>query len=130
VLVDSNIIIYAARPEDKVLRRFFAQQLPAVSIISRVEVLGYHKLTEAARKQLEALFDSLRVLPITHGIVERAIHLRQQRKLSLGDALIAGTALESHLTLVTRNTDDFRWIDGLALLDPFQDRLPQAEQNE
>ena len=130
MLVDSNIIIYAARPEDKVLRRFFAQQLPAVSVISRVEVLGYHKLTEAARKQLEALFDSLRVLPITHEIVERAIHLRQQRKLSLGDALIAGTALETHLTLVTRNTDDFRWIDGLALLDPFQDRLPQAGQNE
>jgi predicted nucleic acid-binding protein len=48
-----------------------------------------------------------------------AVQLRQQRKISLGDALIAGTAIVHGRTLVTRNTDDFAWIDGLALLNPF-----------
>jgi predicted nucleic acid-binding protein len=41
------------------------------------------------------------------------------RKLSLGDALVAGTALAHERTLVTRNTDDSKWIAELTLLDPF-----------
>jgi predicted nucleic acid-binding protein len=126
MLVDSNIIIYAVRAEDTILRPFFAQNLPKVSIISRIEVLGYHKLTDDVRKRLEALFNWLRPLPLTDRIVEKAIQLRQQRKLSLGDALIAGTALENRLTLVTRNIRDFSWIDGLVLLDPFHDPLPNT----
>jgi predicted nucleic acid-binding protein len=30
--------------------------------------------------------------------------------MSLGDALVAGTALVHRLTLVTRNVEDFHWI--------------------
>ena len=39
--------------------------------------------------------------------------------MTLGDALVAGTALAHDLTLVTRNTSDFDWISDLSLLDPF-----------
>jgi len=39
--------------------------------------------------------------------------------MTLGDAIIAGTALAYRLTLMTRNTDDFRWIAELKLLNPF-----------
>jgi toxin FitB len=39
--------------------------------------------------------------------------------MTLGDAIIAGTALVYELTLVTRNIDDFRWIAELNLLNPF-----------
>jgi predicted nucleic acid-binding protein len=39
--------------------------------------------------------------------------------MSLGDALVAGTALAHGLTLVTRNVEDFHWIQGLSLLNPF-----------
>lgn len=46
MLIDSNIIIYAAKPEYGALRRFIAEKEPAVSAISYVEVLGYHQLTE------------------------------------------------------------------------------------
>lgn len=51
--------------------------------------------------------------------MEQAVKLRQLRKMTLGDALIAGTALVFGLTLVTRNVDDFQWIAGLSVLDPF-----------
>ena len=39
--------------------------------------------------------------------------------MTLGDALVAATALADGLTLVTRNVDDFKWIAGLSLLNPF-----------
>ncbi|MBP7961941.1 MAG: type II toxin-antitoxin system VapC family toxin [Caldilineaceae bacterium] len=119
MLVDSNIIIYAAQPEYKRLRRFIAEQITHVSAVTYVEVLGYHRLTATQRTTYQGLFQSLYVLPISSDIVDQAIILRQQRKLGLGDALIAATALVHKLAVVTRNVSDFRWIEGISVLDPF-----------
>jgi predicted nucleic acid-binding protein len=38
--------------------------------------------------------------------------------MTLGDALIAGTAISPGLRVVTHNTDDFDWIEGLDVFDP------------
>jgi predicted nucleic acid-binding protein len=51
-----------------------------------------------------------------------AIALRQQRKMSLADSILAATALENDLELVSRNVDDFKWIAGLRLVNPFDFR--------
>jgi predicted nucleic acid-binding protein len=118
MLLDSNIIVYAAQPEHDRLRQFIAENAPSVSLVSYVEVLGYHRLAESERRFLEEFFDAADILPITDEVAEQAIRLRQQRRISLGDSFIAGTALAFGLTLVTHNTEDFRWIDGLNLLDP------------
>ena len=40
MLIDSNIIIYAAKSEHATLRAFIAEHTPAVSAISYIEVLG------------------------------------------------------------------------------------------
>lgn len=118
MLLDSNIIIYAAQPQHAALRRFIAQSAPAVSAISYVEVLGFHALTEPDRAALAAFFAAARMLPLDQPVFDRAVALRQQRRMSLGDSLVAGTALAHGLTLVTRNTSDFRWVPGLQCLDP------------
>lgn len=47
MLLDSNIIIYAAKPEHGELRRFIAENEPSVSVVSFVEVVGYHRLRSA-----------------------------------------------------------------------------------
>ncbi len=120
VLLDSNIIIYASKPEHNDLRRFIAQHSPAVSAVSVVEVLGYHGLSEAERQELEAFFSNATVLPLSDTVLREAVRLRQIKKMTLGDALVAGTALSHNLTLVTRNTKDFEWINGLRLLNPFE----------
>ena len=57
MLIDSNIIIiYAAQPANPALREFIAQHAPAVSAVSYVEVLGYHRLTEQERQHFETFF--------------------------------------------------------------------------
>ena len=120
MLVDSNIIIYAAKPEHESLRRLIAEKAPAVSAVSYVEVLGYHRLEEQERRHFEAFFGSARILPLSQPVLDEAVRLRQARKMSLGDALVAGTALTHRLTLITRNVDDFSKIEGLSILNPFQ----------
>ena len=118
MLIDSNIIIYAAQPEHAALREFIAAEAPAVSAVSYVEVLGYHALTEAEASLLREFFALSTVLPIDQDVLDRAVTLRQQKKMSLGDALVAATALVHRLPLVTHNVDDFSWIAGLTLVDP------------
>ena len=120
MILDSNIIIYAAKPENDFLRQFIVAQTPSVSAASYVEVLGFHKLTAGEKAYFEQFFATAPFLMITRAILDRAVALRQTRKMSLGDSLIAGTALSHDRTLVTRNTKDFDWIVGLNLLDPFE----------
>jgi|SRR5215213_1459037 len=119
MLIDSNIIIYAAKPEYAELRKFIAEHAPAISAVSYVEVLGYHKLSEPEREYFEAFFIAATVLAISDSVLAQAVKLRQLKKMTLGDALVAGTALTHTLTLVTRNTKDFEWIEPLTLLNPF-----------
>ena len=128
MLLDSNIIIYAALPEYGVLQDFIAKHAPAVSAISRVEVLGYHLLTQQDRSEFEEFFAAATVLPVSDLVISKAIELRQVRKLKLGDSLIAGTALAHGLTLVTKDTQDFQWIDGLTLLDPLESQQSTERQ--
>jgi predicted nucleic acid-binding protein len=118
MLIDSNIIIYASQPEHARLRELIAAQAPAVSAVSYVEVLGYHALTAAEESLLRQFFAVATMLPIDRDVLDQAVSLRQQRRLSLGDALVAATALVHHLPLATHNVDDFAWIDGLIVVDP------------
>ena len=126
MLLDSNIIIYSAQPEYSQLRELIAEHSPAVSALSYLEVLGYHLLTEQQRQYFEAFFQIAQVLPISQDLLTQAVALRQQRRMTLGDSIIAGTALVHELTLITRNVDDFRWIAELNLLNPFEANAPDA----
>lgn len=119
MLLDSNIIIYAAEPNADDLRALIARESPAVSAISYVEVVGFHRLQPQEKAFLEAFFTAAETLPLNQPVLDQAVALRQQRRIGLGDALIAATALVHHRTLVTRNTADFAWIPDLYLLDPF-----------
>ena len=60
------------------------------------------------------------VLPIDQSVVNKTVLIRQQKKIALGDAIIAATALIHNLTPVTRNVNDFKNIDGLKLLNPWE----------
>lgn len=118
MLLDSNLIIYAALPEHADLRALIARIAPTVSAISYVEVLGYHRLTELERRLFESFFAATTIHAISGPVLEQAIKLRQLRKMTLGDALVAATALVHNLTLLTHNKDDFDWIPGLLVEDP------------
>ncbi|CAN5579746.1 hypothetical protein BH23BAC4_BH23BAC4_06460 [soil metagenome] len=119
MLLDSNLIIYAAMPEHEVLRQFIAEHAPLVSVISKIETLGYHRLQEDERQFLEAFFDASEIIAVSEQVVELSISLRQTKKMSLGDALIGATAICYDIPLLTRNVADFHGIGGLKVIDPF-----------
>jgi predicted nucleic acid-binding protein len=125
-LLDSNIVIYAAQPANDWLRTEILTQPFAVSQATRVEVLGWHRITPEDKSDLEAFLAAGSLLSLTDAIADLAITLRQTKKMSLGDAFIAATAREHDLELITRNIDDYKHIAGLRLVNPF-DNAPAAQ---
>lgn len=118
LLLDSNIFIYAIQSEYAELRQWIMNRDIAASEISIVEVLGYHRIIAEDEKDLKELFAITKIVPVTRSIADTAVILRQQRKMSLGDALIAATATNHRFQLITRNTADFDWIEGLQTYNP------------
>lgn len=55
----------------------------------------------------------------TAAVARRCAKLHAPNRMAEGDALVAATALEHALALVTRNTDDFKRA-GVELLNPWQ----------
>lgn len=120
-LLDSNIVIYAGQSQFHWLRQLL-QPLPcAVSVATKIEVLGYHKLTQEDKADLERFFSAREILETSIEIADRAVALRQRRKMSLGDSIIAATALHHDYRLITRNNVDFDWISGLQVWNPFEE---------
>lgn len=121
MLFDSNIVIYSTQPIYPEIQRLTEEHEVYVSAVSCIEVLGYHNLLQADRIDFENFFRTARILPIASNVIDVAVSLRQQRKMSLGDAIIAGTAIVYDKTLVTRNMRDFQWIKELRLYNPIND---------
>src|SRR2546421_11680945 len=91
MLLDSNIIIYAAQPEHQRLRDFIEANFVAVSAIVYVEVMGYWRLGDAAEEILRRLLDSIPSLSLNNAVAREATLLRRLHRLSVGDAIIAAT---------------------------------------
>lgn len=89
-----------------------------MSNVTRLEVMGYWRNSDAEFRRFELFFDATHVLDVSFEIIDRAIQLRRQRSMGLADAMIAATALVHQLPLVTHNTRDFQWISELELIDP------------
>jgi predicted nucleic acid-binding protein len=89
--------------------------------VTLVEVLAYHNLKAEEKDVLENLFAELSVIYPSAEVFQKAIELRQQRNVTLGDALIAATAIFHNLTLATHNLSDFDWADGLDSMDPLEE---------
>jgi tRNA(fMet)-specific endonuclease VapC len=94
------------------------------SIITRFEILRglYAKGATAQLVRFEQLCAVSTVLPLTDAVVVRAAQLygelhRRGELIGDADMLIGATALDHGLVLATNNTDHYRRIPGLALVN-------------
>lgn len=118
IIFDTNIVIYSAKQEYIGLRPLFFGQNTSISAISKIEVLGFHSLNNSEKLYFESIFKSINLLPVDFDIIDKAIELRQQKKMSLGDSIIAATSLIFDAELYTRNVSDFKHISGIKVVNP------------
>jgi predicted nucleic acid-binding protein len=110
-LIDSNILIYHFNG-DKTATNFLKDNLKdlAISIITYTEVLSFD-LTDTQKEIIEDFLNEFKILGIDIVVAKQSIKNRKIKKIKLPDNFIASTAQINNLTLVTRNTKDFKNID-------------------
>lgn len=120
MLVDTDVIIWHLRGYPQATRRLDALGSLTLSAVSYFEVLqGIRNKAELVAVQKMLRLRSANMLPVTEAITQRAIDLMEALTLShglqMGDALIAATALDHGLTVLTANTKHFSAVEGLTL---------------
>ncbi|MFF8801730.1 MULTISPECIES: type II toxin-antitoxin system VapC family toxin [unclassified Methylobacterium] len=135
-LLDTNVLseLRRPRPEPKVVAFVSTQPLASlyVSSVSLAEIrFGIERLDDAAKRAalrdwldagIRPMFES-RVLPVTEYVMLRWRMLveegrRVRHTFPQPDLIIAVTALQLELTIVTRDTDDYQKT-GVALANPW-----------
>ncbi len=121
-LIDTNIIVdylngNLPSPAKSFLRKV-VNDIPKISIITKIEVLSFKKDAESYQLVTDFVDCSI-TQELTKEITETAIEVRLRKKIKVADAIIAATALVFDFTLLTRNTEDFKGIAGLKISNPW-----------
>lgn len=111
-LLDSNIIIYHLNG-DRTATEFIRKNINscAISQITYVEVLSFDFENEDERAEVKSFLECLDIFDTNKAIAIQCLKNRTKRKIKIPDNLIASTAQANNLTLVTRNSEDFKNLD-------------------
>ena len=120
MLVDTDVLIWHLRGYQQAAQRLDRLSGLTLSAISFLELIqGMRNKAELAAVQKMLALRKADVLPLTPAITQRAVSLMEILALSHGlqiaDALIAATAIEHNLTLLTGNIKHFRSVEGLQI---------------
>lgn len=86
------------------------------SAVTKKELLAKQGLKDSEKQAILYVLKKYRIIPITQNIAERfSSVLYEYPEISKEDALIAATALDRKLPLITRNWKHYRKIKGLVL---------------
>ena len=118
MIFDTNVLIYLSKftlNHERILN-----EETAISIITKIEVLGFQFQNNDEHQLLLAICNELKVIPLTDLIAEETINIRQTHRIKLPDAIIYATALVENVPLLTNNIKDFKSIDrNVKLINPF-----------
>ena len=118
MLVDTDVLIWHLRGNPRAAQRLDSLAPLTLSAVSYLELLqGMRSKAEMLAVQKMLQQRRADVLPITEAITRRAVDLMEVMTLShglqMGDALIAATALELGVPLLTGNVRHFAPIASL-----------------
>ncbi len=117
-LADTTVLIDHLR-SDIQAKQFLKKHAPYLSTVTVAELIQGTKNKNELNVVLRVC-KAFTELEITKKISNKAINLLVDFHLSHGlrflDAIIASTAIENNLILVTKNMKDFRFITGLKII--------------
>jgi predicted nucleic acid-binding protein len=79
-----------------------------ISVITYMEVLGYQFKEPREEEYINELLGLFRTIYVDQKVADRVVEIRKNHRIKLPDAIIAATALNHDLVLLTRNTEDFK----------------------
>lgn len=98
-VADTNFLLYVLEGREEVDP--FLDYRCAVSIISEIELLRWHKITSQDEQKIVTLLESCMMVELSVNIKSKAIWLRKLYKLKTADAIVVATAIILDLPLLT-----------------------------
>lgn len=119
-LIDTNVVIYylglaLSKESEKLIDHVLSGNYH-ISVINRIELLGFSKLTKKETIVLESFVAGSTVLDLDEEVIRETIQIRKTHSIKLPDAIIAATCLVHNCSLITNNIKDFEKIEGLDLI--------------
>ena len=116
LLVDTNVFIRLFEGDADVAEYLQGKHL-FVSIITEMELLGFHGISETDKQFYRMVLDDCSLMELSQPVKERTILLKQQHKIRLPDAIIAATADYLSIPLLTfdKGFSKLRGIDILLM---------------
>jgi predicted nucleic acid-binding protein len=118
-LLDTNTVLdYMGNKLPVKAKNLIAQVIDEeinLSVINKIELLGFSKVEQ----DLVDFVACSNIHPMDDAIVYKTIEVRRLYKIKLPDAVIAATALQNGLILISRNTKDFKNIPKLEVIEPY-----------
>ena len=123
-LWDTNTAIYYLQQQfppkaEKLIDDLLRQSQPCISVITEIELLCWKSPTRKDADVLNNFINDSLVIELDREIKLKTADIRKLYKVKLPDAIIAATAVINDYTLLTRNTKDFKSIEHLKMLNPW-----------
>ncbi len=101
IFLDTNILIYYLQEREEVLFSLIEFNDILVSVISKIELLGYHSISAVEEEQIEHFLSTVELIQLNDQISDIAIDLRKKYRMKTPDSIIVATAIYCDATLVT-----------------------------
>lgn len=123
-LWDTNTVIYYLQqqfpPEgEKFIDDLLKNEQPVISAITEIELLCWKFASEEDLEILHNFINDGIVIELEQNIKIKAAEIRKNNPIKIPDAIIAATALVYDLILLSRNVADFKNIDKLRIINPW-----------
>lgn len=121
---DTNTVIYYLQQQfspsaEKFMDDLLKEARPVISAITEIELLCWKSATVKDLEVLQNFIGDAVVIELEQPIKYKTADIRKKHKIKLPDAIIAATSIVYDLTLVSRNISDFKTIEGLQLINPW-----------
>lgn len=114
IFADTNVILYFLQGEKEIVEILSEKEI-IISFITELELLSFPDLTIASEKIIKNLLLNCTIVNINNHIKSSTINLRKLYHLKLPDAIIAATAMNLNLPILTADKQ-FGKIDHLEVL--------------
>jgi predicted nucleic acid-binding protein len=123
-ILDTNTVIYYLQEQfpplaEELMDKLLNEAGPVISVITEIELLCWKSASEGDLEVLNNFIRDALVVELEQPIKYKTAEIRKKHKIKLPDAIIAASALVYEITLISLNISDFKNIEGLNVINPW-----------
>lgn len=119
MLIDTNILIFYLKGDPEIISALSTWKREGkplfITTITVAEILALPKLTSKEIEKIMNFLQGFVAVPLDNKLAELVATIKRTYSLNLADAIIAGTAIDNNLPLITRDRH-FRKVKELTII--------------